>query len=70
MKSTFDFHSTLDSHLAIQVSLLSTGRKQEIIKLTEQLIAAITSGDFEGYTYVDILNFSLCHLVNLQSLSS
>ncbi|XP_029636752.1 calcium/calmodulin-dependent protein kinase type II subunit delta isoform X30 [Octopus sinensis] len=29
-------------------------RKQEIIKLTEQLIAAITSSDFEGYTrFVD-----------------
>ncbi|KAL5019091.1 hypothetical protein ScPMuIL_004813, partial [Solemya velum] len=30
------------------------GRKQEIIKLTEQLIAAITNGDYEAYTkYVD-----------------
>ncbi|XP_061175256.1 calcium/calmodulin-dependent protein kinase type II delta chain-like isoform X7 [Saccostrea echinata] len=30
------------------------GRKQEIIKLTEQLIAAITSGNYEDYTkYVD-----------------
>ncbi|XP_023933561.1 calcium/calmodulin-dependent protein kinase type II subunit beta isoform X3 [Lingula anatina] len=29
-------------------------RKQEIIKLTEQLIAAITSGDYDGYTkFVD-----------------
>lgn len=26
------------------------GRKQEVIKLTEQLIGAITSGDFEAYT--------------------
>ncbi|XP_052267361.1 calcium/calmodulin-dependent protein kinase type II delta chain-like isoform X20 [Dreissena polymorpha] len=30
------------------------GRKQEVIKLTEQLIAAITSGDYEAYTkFVD-----------------
>ncbi|KAK3089215.1 hypothetical protein FSP39_001802 [Pinctada imbricata] len=30
------------------------GRKQEIIKLTEQLIAAITGGDYEAYTkFVD-----------------
>mgnify|MGYP003571888570 CR=1 FL=1 len=30
------------------------GRKQEVIKLTEQLIGAITSGDFEAYTkFVD-----------------
>lgn len=28
------------------------GRKQEIIKLTEQLIDSITGGDFEAYTYV------------------
>lgn len=26
------------------------GRKQEVIKLTEQLIAAITSGDFDAYS--------------------
>jgi hypothetical protein len=29
--------------------LCIVGRKQEIIKLTEQLIAAITSGDYEAY---------------------
>ncbi|KAK2169412.1 hypothetical protein LSH36_10g08004 [Paralvinella palmiformis] len=30
------------------------GRKQEVIKLTEQLITSITSGDYEAYTkYVD-----------------
>lgn len=27
-----------------------TGRKQEVIKLTEQLIAAITSGDYDAYS--------------------
>ncbi|KAH3873803.1 hypothetical protein DPMN_037043 [Dreissena polymorpha] len=32
----------------------SSCRKQEVIKLTEQLIAAITSGDYEAYTkFVD-----------------
>ncbi|XP_064640867.1 calcium/calmodulin-dependent protein kinase type II delta 1 chain-like isoform X19 [Lineus longissimus] len=31
-----------------------SARKQEIIKLTEQLIACVTSGDFDGYTkFVD-----------------
>jgi hypothetical protein len=32
------------------VLLSFTGRKQEIIKLTEQLISAITGGDYEAYT--------------------
>jgi hypothetical protein len=27
-------------------------RKQDIVKLTEQLLTAITTGDFESYTYV------------------
>ena len=27
-----------------------SGRKQEIIKLTEQLLQAITSGNYEDYT--------------------
>lgn len=31
---------------------LMTGRKQEIIKLTEQLLQAITSGDYGEYTLV------------------
>ena len=35
---------------------LFPGRKQEIVKLTEQLISAITSGDYEAFTYVGILN--------------
>jgi hypothetical protein len=30
--------------------LTFSARKQEIIKLTEQLIACVTSGDFDGYT--------------------
>lgn len=30
--------------------LLPTVRKQEIIKVTEQLIEAISNGDFESYT--------------------
>lgn len=29
-----------------------SGRKMEIVKLTEQLLASISSGDFEAYTYV------------------
>jgi len=29
-----------------------TARKQEIIKITEQLIEAINNGDFEAYAYV------------------
>lgn len=34
-----------------------SARKQEIIKMTEQLIEAINNGDFEAYTYVCNLNF-------------
>lgn len=30
--------------------LLATARKQEVVKLTEQLIEAINTGDFETYT--------------------
>jgi len=29
-----------------------SGRKQEVIKLTEQLIAAITSNDYDAYSLV------------------
>ena len=28
----------------------SSARKQEIIKMTEQVIVSITSGDYEAYT--------------------
>ncbi|XP_052823870.1 calcium/calmodulin-dependent protein kinase type II delta chain isoform X10 [Octopus bimaculoides] len=46
--------STEQDLLSRQCWLGTSGRKQEIIKLTEQLIAAITSSDFEGYTrFVD-----------------
>lgn len=30
--------------------VVSAARKQEIIKITEQLIEAINNGDFEAYT--------------------
>lgn len=32
--------------------VLSVARKQEIIKITEQLIEAINNGDFDAYTWV------------------
>ena len=32
---------------------LPLARKQEIIKVTEQLIEAINNGDFEAYTWVE-----------------
>lgn len=31
------------------VSPVSTARKQEVIKITEQLIEAVNNGDFEAY---------------------
>ncbi|XP_064640883.1 calcium/calmodulin-dependent protein kinase type II delta 1 chain-like isoform X21 [Lineus longissimus] len=38
----------------VQHAHTDSARKQEIIKLTEQLIACVTSGDFDGYTkFVD-----------------
>lgn len=38
-------------HLFVSLSLvLSVARKQEIIKITEQLIEAINNGDFDAYT--------------------
>ncbi|XP_013922180.1 PREDICTED: calcium/calmodulin-dependent protein kinase type II delta chain-like [Thamnophis sirtalis] len=36
----------------VHVSFLSPARKQEIIKVTEQLIEAINNGDFEAYTKI------------------
>ncbi|XP_023933558.1 calcium/calmodulin-dependent protein kinase type II alpha chain isoform X1 [Lingula anatina] len=54
-KVTFSI-APLDSKnkLAAKVTNHVLRRKQEIIKLTEQLIAAITSGDYDGYTkFVD-----------------
>jgi len=37
------------------------GRKQEVIKLTEQLLTAIAMSDFESYTYVDFYVCTLKH---------
>lgn len=38
-------------HLFVSFPLvLSVARKQEIIKITEQLIEAINNGDFDAYT--------------------
>lgn len=42
-----------------------TARKQEIIKITEQLIEAINNGDFEAYAYV-----TLCFLANTTHFGS
>ncbi|OWF52097.1 calcium/calmodulin-dependent protein kinase type II delta chain-like isoform X8 [Mizuhopecten yessoensis] len=43
-----------DSSATIDESDDTKGRKQDVIKLTEQLIAAITSGDYDAYTkFVD-----------------
>lgn len=41
--------STLPSSVRLGL-YLSPARKQEIIKVTEQLIEAINNGDFEAYT--------------------
>ena len=35
---------------SVFVPLTVSGRKQEIIKLTEQLLQAITSGNYDDYT--------------------
>ena len=32
-----------------------SARKTDIIRVTEQILDAISSGDFEGYTYVSSL---------------
>uniref|UniRef100_A0A674DFT9 calcium/calmodulin-dependent protein kinase n=1 Tax=Salmo trutta TaxID=8032 RepID=A0A674DFT9_SALTR len=39
-------------HLLALLSLLLLSRKQEIIKITEQLIEAVNNGDFEAYTRI------------------
>ncbi|KAK5881460.1 hypothetical protein CesoFtcFv8_022255 [Champsocephalus esox] len=38
--------------LPLSLSLFSAVRKQEIIKITEQLIEAINNGDFDAYTRI------------------
>lgn len=45
---TARLHCALPAELC--VSLRLSARKQEIIKVTEQLIEAINNGDFEAYT--------------------
>ncbi|XP_036358798.1 calcium/calmodulin-dependent protein kinase type II delta chain isoform X37 [Octopus sinensis] len=53
IKESTDSSATLEDE-DTKSKMDSESRKQEIIKLTEQLIAAITSSDFEGYTrFVD-----------------
>lgn len=42
--------------------LLLAARKQEIIRSTELLLDAISSGDFESYSYVSLTNHNI-HLV-------
>uniref|UniRef100_A0A7N8XEV2 calcium/calmodulin-dependent protein kinase n=1 Tax=Mastacembelus armatus TaxID=205130 RepID=A0A7N8XEV2_9TELE len=39
-----------DTHLSICLTVCLSVRKQDIIKVTEQLIEAISNGDFESYT--------------------
>ena len=41
---------------------LFAARKTDIIRVTEQILDAINSGDFEGYTYV--FHSSIYQLVN------
>uniref|UniRef100_A0A3P9IV46 calcium/calmodulin-dependent protein kinase n=1 Tax=Oryzias latipes TaxID=8090 RepID=A0A3P9IV46_ORYLA len=43
-------HSFLS--ISLKTSFLSTTRKQEIIKITEQLIEAVNNGDFEAYAKI------------------
>lgn len=42
--------SPSDPRARVLLSLRLSARKQEIIKVTEQLIEAINNGDFEAYT--------------------
>ena len=50
----FDFHKISDHFLwasaVFRLFLPFSARKQEIIKMTEQLIEAINNGDFDAYT--------------------
>uniref|UniRef100_A0A8C5SBC6 Calcium/calmodulin-dependent protein kinase II association-domain domain-containing protein n=1 Tax=Laticauda laticaudata TaxID=8630 RepID=A0A8C5SBC6_LATLA len=48
--SPYSFHNS--SALKLSFLRLSSVRKQEIIKITEQLIEAINNGDFEAYTKI------------------
>ncbi|NXL15968.1 KCC2B kinase, partial [Setophaga kirtlandii] len=42
-------------------------RKQEIIKITEQLIEAVNNGDFEAYALVEGMHFPRFYFENLLS---
>lgn len=46
---SIDFHFIFNL-VIVHIFFLSLARKQEIIKVTEQLIEAINNGDFEAYT--------------------
>lgn len=60
--------SSINVYLCLtHILFVSTARKQEIIKATEQLIEAINNGDFEAYTLVwpdPSLHANLMMLVN------
>uniref|UniRef100_A0A3Q2E244 calcium/calmodulin-dependent protein kinase n=1 Tax=Cyprinodon variegatus TaxID=28743 RepID=A0A3Q2E244_CYPVA len=45
-------NDTLEAITSLFLSFLSTARKQEIIKITEQLIEAVNNGDFEAYAKI------------------
>ncbi|XP_023716515.1 calcium/calmodulin-dependent protein kinase type II alpha chain isoform X12 [Cryptotermes secundus] len=49
---SWDKHYNSRSHLSQQSESYQRARKQEIIKMTEQLIEAINTGDYEAYTKI------------------
>ena len=66
-----NFKKNIDENIKTSACLISmvtkciiSARKTDIIRVTEQILDAISSGDFEGYTYVSslILNVILCIL--------
>lgn len=64
-----EFGNTKKPQLLTSLFLYLSVRKQDIIKVTEQLIEAISNGDFENYTYVihkhtsqSVVSVNLCVL--------
>lgn len=53
----------LHSHLKLAAIFSVAARKQEIIKVTEQLIEAINNGDFEAYTCVLTIQFAFTLII-------
>ena len=56
-------HSKGSLLISLIIKCIIAARKTDIIRVTEQILDAISSGDFEGYTYVSCF-ISIYHYIH------